>query len=231
MQSRYLMGTPLVEALAAPTSAPARARVPAASIACLIAATGALPLVVLAGGWLAQAAAGLASLVLYGTAWWMARRAHRQLSTTQALAASSASFGVDARALEALDAMLESVSTELPTDLVQPLLALKKTLVRGVSSARSVGVSEYATAEDRMYLSECIRRYLPDSLSAYLRVPAGRRGDVLGEEGVSANQALSHQLALIQSELDRQEARLASSASEALLLQQKFLQAKAHRSP
>jgi hypothetical protein len=231
MHSRHLLGVPLAEVIAAQADAPTQARVPASSIACVIAATAFLPVAALAGSWLFKMAAGVGAISLYATAWWAARRAHRQWAAQQSLPMPSNAPGVDPRALQALDDVLDAVSTELPGELFQQLLALKNALGRAVKAARSAGVSEYCTMEDHMYLHECIRRYLPDSLLAYLRVPAGKRGDALGDEGVSAVQALSNQLALIQAELDRLEGKIAASAGQALLLQQRFLQAKARRSP
>jgi hypothetical protein len=76
-----------------------------------------------------------------------------------------------------------------------------------------------------LYVRELVRRYLPDTLTAFLQVPAAQR-DTPGTDGRSALVLLGEQLGLLQSELSRREALLVQVSTEALQQQQRFLQAK-----
>jgi hypothetical protein len=80
--------------------------------------------------------------------------------------------------------------------------------------------------DDRFYLGELVRRYVPDTLSAYLQVPAGQRNTVVPETSLSASALLDEQLALLQAELIRIEKLLVEGSHEALQQQQRFLSAK-----
>jgi len=74
---------------------------------------------------------------------------------------------------------------------------------------------------------EAIRRYIPDTLSAYLQVPPAQRALPGPLAAPSADQLLLTQLALLQSELEQRERLLHAGSVEPLLRQQRFLQAKA----
>jgi hypothetical protein len=221
---RHELGLPLAERLAQAAARPAR--VPAASVAGLIVGTALLPVAALSSGWWLQAASVAAAAALYGWAWHGIRREAQSRATP----ATHAAPLVDARTLADLDQVLDRVAPELPQAQLEALVALKDTLARLVLAARAVGASDAFTTEDRLYLHECVRRYIPDSLLAYLNVPAAHRDRPLGtDDGATATETLASQLALIQQALDEKEARSAAGAGEALLLQQRFLQAKARR--
>ena len=85
------------------------------------------------------------------------------------------------------------------------------------------------TLDDRLYVIESLRRYIPDTLSAYLQVPAAQRTLPGAGDSPSANDLLQSQLALLQSGLAQRAQRLSASAVEAMRRQQRFLQAKATR--
>lgn len=220
---RHELGLPLAERLAEAAAQPAR--VPAASVAALIAGTALLPVAALSGEWWLRAASVAAAAALYGWAWHGIRREAQRRAAPAAHAAPL----VDTRTLADLDEVLERVAPELPQAQLEALVALKDTLARVVGAARAAGASDTLTVDDRLYLHECVRRYIPDSLQAYLRVPAEHRNRPLGDGGATATQTLASQLALIQQALDEQEAKCAAGAGEALLQQQRFLQAKARR--
>lgn len=220
---RHELGLPLAERLAQTAARPAR--VPAISVAALIAGTALLPVAALSGGWWLRAAGVAAAAVLYGWAWHGIRReAQRRASP-----ATHAAPLIDSRTLADLDEVLARVAPELPQAQLEALVALKDTLARVVLAAQAVGASDTFTTEDHLYLHECVRRYIPDSLRAYLNVPAGHRNQPLGNDGATATEALASQIALIQQALDSKETRSAASAGEALLQQQRFLQAKARQ--
>ena len=111
-----------------------------------------------------------------------------------------------------------------------PLVSLKAAAVRVALALGGAPVDGDFTLDDRMYVIESLRRYIPDTLGAYLQVPAAQRPVPGAGEGPSANDLLQGQLALLQSELEQHEQRLHGSAVEALRRQQRFLQSKATRS-
>jgi hypothetical protein len=80
--------------------------------------------------------------------------------------------------------------------------------------------------ENRMYLIECVRRYLPDSLESYLLIPTQQRTVVPIEGLKTAAQVLGSQLDLILLELTKCESKIAKTSAEKLLRQQRFLESK-----
>jgi hypothetical protein len=220
---RHELGLPLAERLAQTAARPAR--VPAVSVAALIAGTALLPVAALSSNQWLLAASVAAAAALYGWAW----RGIRREAQFRAAPIIHAAPLVDTRTLADLDEVLDRVAPELPQAQLEALVALKDTLARVVLATRAAGASDTLTTEDRLYLHECVRRYIPDSLLAYLNVPAEHRNRPLGADGATASEALAGQFALIQQALDEKEAKQAAGAGEALLQQQRFLQAKARR--
>lgn len=130
--------------------------------------------------------------------------------------------------LQALDQALAQLAPEVPDAIAAQLTLLKQVIVRIARQGAGVGVDENFTMDDRLYLRECVRRYLPDTLQSYLAVPREQRDTPLAE-GHSAAQLLAGQLDLLRTELEKREARLGQSAAGALLRQQRFLQSKSGR--
>ena len=71
-----------------------------------------------------------------------------------------------------------------------------------------------------------MRRYLPDSISGFLRVPLKDRTTLLMEDGKTAQDLLLDQFNMLKAKLRTQENRLTQLAGEALMQQQRFLAAK-----
>jgi hypothetical protein len=222
---RHALGVPLAEQLAPDEQVPAATPVPALAVAGIIGGTALLAWALLTPGSASKAAIGVASLVFYGLAWHGISGARRRSAAAMQPQGRAAWPHPDA--LLALDLLLDEVAPELTPELLASLVNLKATLVRVSLNARATGVSPAFTAEDQFHLQETVRRYLPDSLQAYLRVPPERRSQPLDASGITASQALASQLLLIQQGLDEREARCAQGAGEGLLLQQRFLQSKA----
>ena len=168
---------------------------------------------------LTTAGACLLVLSLGALAWWSRRR-----SAARAMGAAAPLF--DDEAMRRFDAALDAASAELAEPQCRQLLALKNSLVRIGTRAMTVATDEHFRPEDRLYLVECVRRYLPDSLEAYLRVPAAQRRLALDGQGESAENLLSHQLALLLQEVERREEALGRSAAEGLRRQHRFLESK-----
>ena len=231
VQARHRLGQPLSQRLAVGGSNRLRGATPAASVG----AAGALALggvgLLLAGlqaSWLL----GAASVGLTGLAaglWMVARRQ----SAATSLAEQPLLPLFDATALAKLDEVLHHLASEMTEAQLAPLRRLANTLERMAPLMRRVGVNEQFTQEDHFYVTECVRRYLPDTLQAYLQVPRNSRAQptpaTLGagsEPAPSADDLLSTQLALLQTELGRREQALNSASTEALQKQQRFLKAK-----
>ena len=136
----------------------------------------------------------------------------------------------DEASLLAFDQLLAQRGASLPQAVQERLVALKQQIARTAQQAASAAAGEYFTLDDRLYLVELVRRYLPDSLQAYFLVPQAQRATLLLAQNQTAETLLLSQIELFCAELARQETRLARDQGEALLRQQRFLQAK-RRSP
>ncbi|CAM3420526.1 hypothetical protein [Polaromonas hydrogenivorans] len=228
-RQRQLLGPSISELLARRTSdAPRRhdklhPGVIAATV-CAVAAASALVLIRTGTG-LALAAALAA---LGGASWLWQHRSQRAASETMPMPAGPPPF--DTEALRRIDEAFEATAAIVTGPMLAALVSLKAAAVRMALALNGVQADDGFTLDDRMYVIESIRRYIPDTLSAYLQVPAAQRPVPGAGEGKSANDLLQGQLALLQSELEQREQRLHGSAVEALLRQQRFLQSKATRS-
>jgi hypothetical protein len=135
----------------------------------------------------------------------------------------------DAASIAAFDEVVRSMAAEATDDITAALAGLKQQLVRIAQRAASAGVDEHFTLDDRLYLRELLRRYLPDSLEAYLRVPADQRLAPVLEHGASAASLLLGQLDMLAAQLSQRETRLTVSKAGDLLKQQRFLTSKTSR--
>ncbi|MEY4979304.1 MAG: hypothetical protein RLZZ352_1574 [Pseudomonadota bacterium] len=140
----------------------------------------------------------------------------------------------DATALERLDTALQSLTDDLRPEHWNALRRLADTLERIAPLMQRLGVNEHFTQEDHFYVTECVRRYLPDTLQAYLQVPRQHRDQALAAASptptsISAHNLLNAQLTLLQAELDRREQALNRASAQALQQQQRFLEAKRSR--
>lgn len=158
-------------------------------------------------------------LAVVGTASlaWAARAVWRrpQVGVAEAI-------GLPAQALEALDALLVRAAPALPAAAAESVKAIKAALLM----AQQPGALAALAPQDRLFVTQCVARYLPDSLEAYLRLPAARRAEPLGEGQPSGDAVLAEQLTTLQQGLARRLQPLHDEAAEALLRQQRFLQAK-----
>lgn len=133
----------------------------------------------------------------------------------------------DPQTLAIFDAALEKAGAELDENCAARLLSIKEAFKR--MGSQSAAHDEHFTVEDRMYLRECLRRYVPDSLQAYLRVPVAQRHQPLLSDQPCAQVALLQQLDLLLNEVRLREKKLARSAAGHLVRQQQFLASKKSR--
>jgi hypothetical protein len=132
----------------------------------------------------------------------------------------------DLASLEKFDNALNLVALEVSEDIVVQLIDIKQQIVKLHQLYSKESLNEHFTQEDKMYVIEAVRRYLPDSLQAYLRIPHEQRNQILPQNQYSSRQMLSHQLELIANELGKREAKLKTNAAVDLIKQQHFLESK-----
>lgn len=130
----------------------------------------------------------------------------------------------DASTLITFDRVIEEAAPELGDAAVGHLTAIKTAIVRMAQHGQSV--DEHFTTEDRLYLRECLRRYIPDTLEAFLRVPAGQRSHLLLEGQASAESTMLNQLLTLHDEITQREKKIGRSAAENLMKQDRFLASK-----
>jgi hypothetical protein len=222
VHARHLLGAPLQAQLQAAVPATQRPT-HAVQIGGAIGATFGVVLLLLGAiqSSIVMAIPGAVLLVgaLATLAWWS-----RQRVAPRALGSAAPLF--DDETLRRFDGALDRAAAEVGEGPSQQLLKLKESLVRIGRHAATVATDEHFTLDDRMYLLECLRRYIPDSLEAYLRVPATQRRSAAVGQGESAEALLLRQLALLQADVDRREEALGRSATEGLQRQHRFLEAK-----
>lgn len=216
--ARSRLGAPLADQLRRPVDG--RRRVPAAAVAgAMLATAGGVALMLAGLQGLFALGAGATAAVLAGAALaWRARAA-------AALHEPQAAPLFDPETVARVDQALAALAPEVPAGPAQALAEFKATVVRIAQHQSALTPDEHFTFEDRMYVVECVRRYLPDSLQAYLQVPSAQRASATAN-APSANALLMSQVQLLTRELQLREEKLAQSATEQLRRQDRFLQSK-----
>lgn len=220
---RNAMGAPLAEQLAPERTGSQRAPSGLLIGAGVLVACGTvlgLLGVIQSSGLTILGGAVIAVLGLAGMVW-----ARRQAG--QATQAAPAQPLFDPATLDAFDRVLEDASNDLGEVALQRLTAIKESVVGIAIHAK--GVDEHFTNEDRMYLRECLRRYVPDTLEAFLRVPAAQRQSPLLEGQASAETTMLRQLSTLHEEVTQREKKIGRSAAEGLMKQDRFLASKRSR--
>ena len=221
-QTRNRFGVPLAEQLLT-TAGPERTP----------AMTAVSPLLITGGVVCAASAVGLL-LAAIEQSWWFAAGVSlvffsRRPEALSALAAPLVPALFDAASLQAFDRALQSMAADTPDTVLAALTGLKQQLARTAQQAANIPADEHFTMDDRLYLTELLRRYVPDSLQAYLQVPKDQRAAPMLEQGESAVSLLLGQLQLLGAELALREKKLTQSQAENLLRQQRFLASKSSR--
>lgn len=220
LRTRRLLGTSISQILGGRP----RSGLPSPALVVLVLSSVATVFAAALGRSATGLALALAGLALMGASGWRVLRGMRRSPPESMALAGQPIF--DAATLRKLDEAMEAVAAELPEQLVPDLLRLKATLI-GVAQAMAQPLAGSVFGlEDRAYLVECVRRYIPDTISAYLAIPPAHRDQPVQATGRDAHAMLRGQLAAIQAELDRRHARLVADAGERLLMQQRFLQSK-----
>ena len=225
-QAKHRLGAPLAQRLAGGSTSgsagrPIRASVIAQSIGCTVSGVGVF-VAGIQGAWPAAGLGAAAFLALGAWAW----RGYRAQRTPANHDAERVVMVVDAADLERLDGLLEQVGKLSAPATVDLLVAFKETLIRCVTLASEAQTSSALLSEDTLFIGQTVRRYVPDSLQAFLKVPAAERDTCAMDDGKTATILLREQLQLIEQKIKQCEARLNLQSGEALLQQQRFLAAK-----
>lgn len=227
-RQRQLLGPSVSELLARGTSsvAPVPAKLhPGVIAATVCSVAAACALILLRSGTGLALAATLAALG--GAGWLWQHRSQR--AAGQAMPPPAGPSPFEPEALQRIDEAFEATAAAVPESALAAMVSLKATAVRVALAMDSAPLDGEFTLDDRLYVIESLRRYIPDTLSAYLQVPVAQRTLPGAGETSSANDLLQSQLALLQSGLAQRAQRLSASAVEAMRRQQRFLQAKATR--
>lgn len=220
LRTKRMLGTSISQVLGERS----RSGLPSPALVVLVLSSIATVFAAALGRSAAGLALALAGLAVMGASGWRVLRGMRSKPAESMAQAGPPIF--DAATLRKLDEAMEAVAAALPEQLVPDLLRLKATLV-GVAQGMAQPLAGSAFGlEDRAYVVECVRRYIPDTISAYLAIPAAHRDQPVQETGSDAHAILREQLGAIQAELDRRHAKLVADAGERLLMQQRFLQSK-----
>ena len=225
-QAKHRLGAGLAQRLVLGASGgrtPARARMSliVQSMGCTVSGVG-LFVGAIQSAW---AVVGISAAALLGLGTWTWRSYRQQHASTSDLALKLTAL-IDPGDLQRLDSLLEQVAKESGPTTVELLVQFKETLVRCVALASAQQSEGLLASEDSLFIRETVRRYVPDSLLANLKVPQAERETRVIDDGKTASTLLHEQINLIAQQLQQREARLTQLAGEALLQQQRFLAAK-----
>lgn len=160
---------------------------------------------------------------VFGVALYLAAKARRQAGGE---ATTDTSDLVDFKDIALLDIAMERLAAATPQDTIDRLSDLKAHISRCVALLSSGKGKQVYADEDQMFIRACIRRYLPDSISGFLRVPQKDRDSLPINGGKTALDLLHDQIDMLQTQLQAKEERLTQMAGESLMQQQRFLAAK-----
>jgi hypothetical protein len=218
-QARQLLGAPLAAQLGAPPQVGSKIRYAVFVFALVVIAAGLALITQLPGLPVLLAGSGITAMGIGAGIWaWRSGRHHGSTPATPP--------GFGKKQMARLDQVLEQVAPLVPANILERLLALKATLLRIAPLLSQAGAGEALMLDDHHFVVECVRRYLPDTLQAYLDIPATVRDAHTADAPSPAQESLGEQLDLLQAELGRREALLARGATERLQQQQRFLEAK-----
>ena len=138
---------------------------------------------------------------------------------------------VDGKDVALLDAAMEKLAATATQETIDRLRDVKAQISRCVALMNGAKGHQVYADEDQLFIRACVRRYLPDSISAFMRVPQKDRETLPLDDGKTALALLHDQIDMLQSQLQAKEERLTQAAGESLMQQQRFLAAKTGARP
>jgi len=122
--------------------------------------------------------------------------------------------------------LVDSVARGLPKEALDMLHSIEATLTELLPRLHEMQDRGVISAKDSFTVLETVRRYLPDTLGAYLRLPKFyAQMQTLGD-GRTASQVLLDQLKVLDSSLKEVAKNAFTGDAEALITNGQFLQAK-----
>ena len=128
--------------------------------------------------------------------------------------------------IDKLDKAMEKLALEASQGTLDKLSQLKALITRCVALIASTKGNQVFSNEDQLFIRECVRRYLPDSINSYFRVPQKDRATLVIEDDKTALTLLHDQMDMLSNQLLSKENHLAQMAGDSLMQQQRFLAAK-----
>jgi hypothetical protein len=159
----------------------------------------------------------------FGLTLYLAARSKRQLA---GIAPEQRVDLIDHDDIKMLDKAMEKLALDASQATLDKLSGLKALITRCASLVSSAPSGQAVSNDDQLFIRECVRRYLPDSIHSYCRVPEKDRASLVIEDGKTALALLHDQMDMLLEQLHIKEQRLAQMAGDSLMQQQRFLAAK-----
>jgi hypothetical protein len=125
-----------------------------------------------------------------------------------------------------LHKLVDSVAPGLPKEALDLLHSIQATLAELLPRLKELTDRGVISAKDSFTVAETVRRYLPDTLAAYLRLPKIYAQRQQLADGRTASQTLLDQLRLLDSSLKDVARSAFAGDAEALVSNGQFLQNK-----
>lgn len=125
-----------------------------------------------------------------------------------------------------LDRLVSQVAKALPAAALESLRSIQNTLRDLLPRLRTLKDSNALSAQSAFTIQETLRRYLPDMLASYLRLPPAFAKMQALEDGRTAAQTLTDQLQLLDASLKKIAQEAFAGDAEALIDSGRFLQHK-----
>ena len=122
--------------------------------------------------------------------------------------------------------LVDSVAQGLPKDALETLHSIQTTLSDVLPRLRELRDRGVISAKDSFTVIETVRRYLPDTLAAYLRLPKLYAQVQPLADGRTASQTLLDQLRVLDTSLKDVAKSAFAGDAETLLINGKFLENK-----
>jgi hypothetical protein len=122
--------------------------------------------------------------------------------------------------------LVESVARGLPVEALDQLVLIEATLKELLPRLQYMRDRGVISAKDSFTVLETIRRYLPDTLGAYLRLPRFYAQTQTLANHQTATQLLTSQLKMLNASLKEISGNAFSGDAEKLVTNGKFLEAK-----
>jgi hypothetical protein len=122
--------------------------------------------------------------------------------------------------------LVDSVASGLPKDALDPLHSIQTTLGELLPRLQELRDRGVISAKDSFTVFETVRRYLPDTLAAYLRLPRFYAQVQTLADGKTASQTLVNQLRVLDGSLKDIAKSAFAGDEEALVSNGRFLENK-----